>query len=975
VTLVAGLIAALAIASSDATAQPITLQYQQVATRQIPGATAAVSLDPARVTASVLDGVVTLVGRAPGSTNVVVIAGDETITLRVDVGDPPVVVLPGMRTSGAANGSSGYYEGRFGSDPGVFQGLLFMSRRDGDRTAELTLGGASPLDREIGPAFTIPRATFTLRSPRREITLFDRVITNSPLTVSHSNVRGIFLREGGWQLNAGYSFFSTFEHLLLPTDKEAVAGLAYRHRLTPSSTLTPNLFYFDGGAEGGRRGALGTVLYERRIAAATKMLAELGLSRSVGGALEIEHDGPNNRAWAKVRIAPADLPSLTTDHQSGDQIEGGWIWQGEKTGINSLFSSRRYTNGRFDQTSRVATFDAHRRVTPRWAIHAGSGMSMFETGNQTASTISNVTLPFGTSYSAAHGGIGVDYQFSRETTRDLGGHLVRVSANGSARGFRLSAYGERQTQTPTARQILTDVPWLQLMLDRLGLVASTPQQLADLVRTNAELAAYGYANSLQLDVTPVRMRVGASGGWIGSGALRPQLTLNTLFNRDETIERPSLAAVHSLTYQQRLDGATDLYFTWSSLCQGGYVTRSCRPALFGSVRRSLNSSPLLSARRGTIEGLVFRDDQASGKYSPGLPVMAGVEVILDNVRSAITDSAGRFRFDDVVYGRHRVEARDRSGQPTFFTTPSPIEVDTGSSIQFGLARSRSTLRGVVLTDRGTGVPGVLINITGRDRRTTVRTADDGSFVEEGLLEGTYDVSIDGGSVPAGYPVNALAPQQVDVDYDSPGRARFVLRPHRSVVGRAKLFNRESGQYSALSNVTVELRPLQRHSVTDALGQYAFRDLPAGDYTVVVRHDGREHTIAVTVPEGPALVKDIDLAVLPEAGAAVASATVVATTADAPMSSDTFTIQVAESSSARHARAMVDELKRAGHAAYVEPSSSDAARQHRVRVGRYPRVQDATQAAQALEKTLGWQVSVVPLAAHVVARATASDSAR
>jgi hypothetical protein len=53
----------------------------------------------------------------------------------------------------------------------------------------------------------------------------------------------------------------------------------------------------------------------------------------------------------------------------------------------------------------------------------------------------------------------------------------------------------------------------------------------------------------------------------------------------------------------------------------------------------------------------------------------------------------------------------------------------------------------------------------------------------------------------------------------------------------------------------------------------------------------------------------------------------------------------------------------------------AARLHRVRVGRYPRVQDATQAAQALEKTLGWQVSVVPLATHVVARATASDSAR
>ena len=43
------LIAALAIASSDAAAQSLTLDYQQVVTRPIPGATAAFSLDPSRV--------------------------------------------------------------------------------------------------------------------------------------------------------------------------------------------------------------------------------------------------------------------------------------------------------------------------------------------------------------------------------------------------------------------------------------------------------------------------------------------------------------------------------------------------------------------------------------------------------------------------------------------------------------------------------------------------------------------------------------------------------------------------------------------------------------------------------------------------------------------------------------------------------------------------------------------------------------
>ena len=113
-------------------------------------------------------------------------------------------------------------------------GQPFFSRREGDRTAELTLGGAAPFGDEIGSPFSIPQASFTLRTPNREITLLDRVISNSPLTISRSNVRGLYLREGPWQVNAGYSFFSTFEHLLLPTDKEAVAGLAYRHRLSSS---------------------------------------------------------------------------------------------------------------------------------------------------------------------------------------------------------------------------------------------------------------------------------------------------------------------------------------------------------------------------------------------------------------------------------------------------------------------------------------------------------------------------------------------------------------------------------------------------------------------------------------------------------------------------------------------------------------------------------------------------------------------
>jgi hypothetical protein len=1005
-TIGALLIAALAFARNDAGAQSLTLGYEQVATRVVPGATAALSLDPSRVGASVQDGVVTLIGRGPGATNVIIIAGDETVTLPVRVGEPPLTVLPGMARNGGASGQTGYYEARYGSDPGIFQGGLFFSRRDGDRSAELTLGGAAPLGDAIGSPFSVPQASFTLRTPNREITLLDRVISNSPLTISRSNVRGLYLREGPWQVNAGYSFFSAFEHLLLPTDKEAVAGLAYRHRLTPRSSLTPNLFYFDRSARNGRPGAVGTLLYETRTASDVKFIAELGVGspaaarsatvgRSLGGAVEVEIDRPGRRAWAKVRVAPADMPSLTTDQQSGRQLEGGWIWHAEKASVNAMLSSRRYMQGTSDQTSSVASIDLMRRLTQRWAIHGGSGVSLFETGSQPESRISNLTLPLGTSFSGRNGGASIDYQFSRETARDLGGHLFRVNLNGSARGFRLSAFGERQTQAPTARQIVTEIPWLQPMLDRLGLAANSPQQLADLLRTNAELSAYGYANSIQIDVTPVRTRIGASGGWSGAGARRPQLSVSTLFNRDESVDRTSLGAVHSLNYSQKLDSATEVFLTWSALCHDRVQSSSCRPVLGASVRRALSTGPgFLGPRGGHIDGIVFRDDRAQGMYSPGLPAVAGVEVVLDNVRYARTDSNGRFRFDGVPFGTHRVEARYASDQPIVFTTPSPTDVDTGGSVQFGITLSRSSLRGTVLTDAGTGLSGVLVHIVSGDptfakatvgkRETTVRTADDGTFVGEGLPAGDYVVSIESGSVPAGYPVDTLAPQRVRVEHAAPGRARFVLRPYRSVAGRARLFDRQTGQYMALAGATVELLPLGRQSVTDARGQYAFRNLPAGQYTIVAKHEGREHIAAVSVPDGPALVKDVDLALLPSADGipSTRASASHAGTVDAepePAKGDEggpvhrslgeggFTIQVAESTSARHARAMVDELKTAGHAAYLEPAAPGVNAPYRVRVGHFSTLADANRSARTLEKALGWQMSVTGILSESVAR--------
>ena len=155
-----------------------------------------------------------------------------------------------MHTGDSGSTGAGYYEARYGSDPGVLQGTLLVSRREGNRSADLSVGGAAPLGSDSGSPFSIPLASFTFRTPDREITLLDHVISNSPLTISRSNVRGIYLRQGPWQLNAGYSFFSTFENLLLPTNKEGVVGVAYRLSAQSSQQSDAESLFFDGQPPG-----------------------------------------------------------------------------------------------------------------------------------------------------------------------------------------------------------------------------------------------------------------------------------------------------------------------------------------------------------------------------------------------------------------------------------------------------------------------------------------------------------------------------------------------------------------------------------------------------------------------------------------------------------------------------------------------------------------------------------------------------
>ena len=95
-----------------------------------------------------------------------------------------------------------------------------------------------------------------------------------------------------------------------------------------------------------------------------------------------------------------------------------------------------------------------------------------------------------------------------------------------------------------------------------------------------------------------------------------------------------------------------------------------------------------------------------------------------------------------------------------------------------------------------------------------------------------------------------------------------------------------------------------------------------------------------------------------------------------MAGGLFTIQVAESTNARHARAMVTELQDAGHAAYlVDAARSGSSVPYLVRVGHYSTFDEATRSARILEKSLGWRLSVTPVAPHIAAAGKAVSASQ
>jgi hypothetical protein len=850
-------------------AQTITVGYRQTISVPAPGALAAYSLDDFYAEVRTRDETLTIFGKNSGLAHVVAVVPDGTKTLEVRVLPAPPSYPPGFvpPVSALAASESGGYESRYTSGPSQLENIIDFTRREGDRSVRFHLGGTFLLTPVVGrTTFGLSSAFYQIQTPRRDITVLDQFMTNSPLTVDGAIVRGFHFRQGGFLFHAGYASLATFENFILPSQKEGVIGVGYRISVGDHARLMPNFYFFPGRPASdhiGQRGSVASLVYDYERRKNLGLLAEAGFSRGMGGAARFHFYGARDQLSADLRYEPIQFASLSFNSLHGLYSGAEWTRYLTPHLTSTLsFTGDHYTLPSLDLTNVVSSLTLQFQLSRRWSLISGANYGSSKPHNPPGPAIFTLGLPIGVSLYSTHFQSSFLYQYSRNSTALLRSDEFRASMGTHWSGFRLSGFVDRQTQAPTIDFIVAGVPGLQDALDRLGISATTPEQIALALRETAGLANQGFIEGVNINLRPVRLQAGTDLTWSNRHPSRQEIHLSLLYNRSELLQGGNQTAIGTLSYSLKFRHVNEFFASLSLLRSNTAGTPDWRtsPLVEISIRRQFVGAPnfIIPRRRGTISGVVFADDGATGTYRPGGPTLSDVEVILDNTRRIRTDHTGHYLFPGVSYGSHFVEVVYRSTSPFFFTTASRVQSEVDTEVNFGVGLSSARLFGFVRSDAGIGLSGIEISISKGPQHFSAPTDSDGKFRVQGLSDGEYDVKVDTDSIPPGYSLTALETQRTNVEAAVPAQMAFTLKAIRNISGRVTIYDRASQQDIPVSGVTVLLRELSEASVTDENGVYLFRDLPAGSYRVFVSYQGKESQRDVVLPDAPAFPKDMDI---------------------------------------------------------------------------------------------------------------------
>lgn len=852
--------ALLLLASRAALAQPASslfaakrasaaysLAVRESQTVAHPGATAAWAVDANVVDVVAQNGSITLLGRAPGRTRVIVISATGEAAFDVTVKASQTNAAQKQTTSA----DRGTAEVRYSSAARELQNSVTVTRESKEKRSELHVrtvhhGGEESVDRA---RTSVASASIRFFTRGRELTLLDREVDHSPLTLSHTPLRGIHYLDEHWRLHAGYTAYATYQSFLVPLERELVAGAGYAIRTGANSRVTPSMFaYGDGtvlsmlyeydGVLGGPRSSselLGGAASNRGTLG---VRAEIGYSRGFGIAAQLAYASNREHARADLRYRGDDFAVASAGHPRGLLADASWSRQ---YGFASTLAAAAQASNIGGSRVVAASADVEHRLSERTALTGGASYGSFD-GRR------SITIPAGVRLDFARGGMTALYRFS-QSHDNRGGHGFRLSGRASMGRASISAYVDRQEHAPTLEVIFDAHPELALALRELGIVATTPGDIARALREHAALIELGYIDGVTVELAPVRTQLGIELAFFGTTAARQQLRARLARSVIESVGGERTSTLASLMYSRRLTASTDFFagYTWWRTERSGEEARDT-PFFEAGLRQRFDSLPSLPGLGGgSISGAVFADENLDGA-SDGTPVVAEVE--LDGAQTKRTNADGTFTFTNVARGAHRVTARIPDRPDAYFTTPARVEVETGERVEFGVAYTPARLQGRVTSDAGDGIATVRVLLARGANQVIASTESNGSYAIA-AAPGEWQVSLLGDSIPAGYSLAGAEARTVLLERMQPRDASWSLRAHRTVAG--------SG---AAPNAELEVRPLGKKIRADEQGRFSIRSLPAGEITVVA--GGVEHRL--TLPSAPGSVQ---LELAPRTAAAAA----------------------------------------------------------------------------------------------------------
>jgi hypothetical protein len=821
----------LSLATAARAQQSFTLTAGESRSFQMMGASAAWAIDSTIVEVAASNGSVSLFGRHAGTTKIVVVSitGQNTFD---------VIVQPraGTVAKPQTSATSAVAEVRYSSAARETQTAVVAAQETKTRRTEAHARVVHTGEVQGDRATTsIASASYRVFTKKRELTLFDRDVDHSPLTLSNTPLRGVHYLDDRWRLHAGVTAFTTYQSFFLPVDRQFVAGGGYAFRTSARSTITPSFFTY------GDEGTVLSMLYDYARDERMNVRAEVGYSGGLGGALQLAYDSTRDRVRADVRYRGEDF-AVTAGTPRGFFSDAWWTREYRR---DSSFTASAAATDFLGTRVLSANADVDHRLTDRVTLLTGASWGSFDGAHST-------TIPLGARIDFARGGITALYRYAQSRTND-GGHGFRIAGRASLGRLYASAYVDRQQNAPSLELIFSERPDLALALDELGIIATSPADVARALRENAALVELGFIEGITVDLAPVRTQAGLELALFGTSESRQRIRLRLLHNVLESVATRTATTIATLTWSRRLTASADVfasYSYWRTERRG--LEAQTQPFVEVGVRQRFDGLPSIGS--GTITGVVFADEDLDGK-SDGTGIAAIIEVD-GGTKTQRTAGDGTFAVSGLSRGAHKVTARIPDRPDAYFTTPSKIEANTGESVSFGIATTPARLNGRVASDSGSGIAGVRVAIARGTRQLTATTESDGRFAIN-VPPGEWQVSLVADSVPAGYGLAGVEPHNVMLEKARPSAVSFALKAHRSIAG--------SG---AAANATIHVPSLNKTIRADAEGRFSLRSLAPGEVTIVV--DGVE--TRVVIPNEPGAVPVSLARTAPAAAAAtVASA--------------------------------------------------------------------------------------------------------